>query len=107
MHNSIIFTLGVKSEQCERESLFAGFEVITAVVVKSSVFWYITLCSPLKVNRRFRGFHLLSRWFLAWLMLRHRRWRRRVSPKRRLTFNAIRGAISEKSELFSKVFCPR
>jgi hypothetical protein len=32
-----------------------GFEGLTAVVVKSSVFWDITLCSPLKVNRRFGG----------------------------------------------------
>jgi hypothetical protein len=32
-----------------------GFEVLTAVVMKSTVFWDITLCSPLKVNRRFGG----------------------------------------------------
>jgi hypothetical protein len=32
-----------------------GFEVLTAVVMKSSVFWDITPCSPLKVNQRFRG----------------------------------------------------
>jgi hypothetical protein len=32
-----------------------GFEVLTAVVVKSSVFWDITLCSPLQVNQRFGG----------------------------------------------------
>jgi hypothetical protein len=32
-----------------------GFEVIIAVVMKSSVFWDITPYSPLKVNRRFRG----------------------------------------------------
>jgi hypothetical protein len=30
-----------------------GFEVLTAVVMKGSIFWDITLCSPLKVNRRF------------------------------------------------------
>jgi hypothetical protein len=30
-----------------------GFEVLTAVVMKSSVFWDITPCSPLKVSRRF------------------------------------------------------
>jgi hypothetical protein len=28
----------------------AGFEVLTAVVMQISVFWDITLCSPLKVN---------------------------------------------------------
>jgi hypothetical protein len=29
-----------------------GFEVLTGVVMKSSVFWDITPCSPLKVSRR-------------------------------------------------------
>jgi hypothetical protein len=32
-----------------------GFEVLTAVVMKSTIFWDITPCSPLKVNWRFRG----------------------------------------------------
>jgi hypothetical protein len=32
---------------------FVGFEVLTAVVVKSSIFCDIKPCSPLKVNRRF------------------------------------------------------
>jgi hypothetical protein len=32
-----------------------GIEVLTAVVVKSSIFWDIMLCSPLKLNRRFGG----------------------------------------------------
>jgi hypothetical protein len=36
-----------------------GFEVLTAVVMKSSNFWDITPCSPLKVNRRFGGTCLL------------------------------------------------
>jgi hypothetical protein len=31
------------------------FEVVTAVVMKSPIFSYITLCSPLKVNGRFGG----------------------------------------------------
>jgi hypothetical protein len=30
-----------------------GFEILTAVVMKSSTFWDITLCSSLKVDRRF------------------------------------------------------
>jgi hypothetical protein len=29
------------------------FEVLTAVAMKSSIFWDVTPCSPLKVNRRF------------------------------------------------------
>jgi hypothetical protein len=36
-----------------------GFEVLTAVVMKSSSFWDITPCSPLKVSRRFGGKHRL------------------------------------------------
>jgi hypothetical protein len=34
-------------------------EVLTAVVMKSSIFWDITSCSPLKVNRRFGGTYRL------------------------------------------------
>jgi hypothetical protein len=72
---------------------FIGFEVLTAVIMKSTIFWDITPCSPLKVNRRFGGtyrLHLqgrkisrarnqresrwqagvLSRWFLAQLIFR-------------------------------------
>jgi hypothetical protein len=32
-----------------------GFEVLTGVVMKSTIFWDITPCSPLKVNWRFGG----------------------------------------------------
>jgi hypothetical protein len=32
---------------------YVGVEVLTGVVMKSTIFWDITLCSPLKVNRRF------------------------------------------------------
>jgi hypothetical protein len=32
---------------------YVGFEVLTTVVMKTAVFWDITPCSPLKVNRRF------------------------------------------------------
>jgi hypothetical protein len=57
--------------------LNVGVEVLTAVVMKGTIFWDITPCSPLKVNRRFGGtyllhlhgsvFHLLTRWFLLGL----------------------------------------
>jgi hypothetical protein len=43
---------------------YVGFEVLTAVVKESSIFWDITPCSPLKVNWSFRGtyrFHLQDR----------------------------------------------
>jgi hypothetical protein len=41
-----------------------GFEVLSAVVMKRTIFWDIAPCSPLKVNRRFGGtypFHLQGR----------------------------------------------
>jgi hypothetical protein len=37
----------------------AGFEVLTAVVMKSIIFWDITLCSPLSVDWRFGGTYRL------------------------------------------------
>jgi hypothetical protein len=33
-----------------------GFEVVAAVVMKSYILRDIVPCSPLKINRRFRGF---------------------------------------------------
>jgi hypothetical protein len=38
-----------------RQKQAVGFEVLIAVVVESSVFWDIALCSLLKVNQRFIG----------------------------------------------------
>jgi hypothetical protein len=37
----------------EKVISYIEFEVLTAVVMKSTIFWYITPCSPLKANRRF------------------------------------------------------
>jgi hypothetical protein len=45
--------------------IFVGFEVLTAVVMKSTIFWNITPCSPLKVNRR----ALLSTCFYSGLLI--------------------------------------
>jgi hypothetical protein len=39
---------------------FIGSDVLTAVVMKSSFFWDITLCSPLKVNRRFGLYSMIN-----------------------------------------------
>jgi hypothetical protein len=36
-------------------SLCVGFKVITTVFMKSCIFWNMTPCSPLRVNRRFRA----------------------------------------------------
>jgi hypothetical protein len=59
-------------------------------------------CNSLKVNRRF-GYspcHLLSRWFLAQLILRQLSWRGYAPPKRRFTFNWLQGVISQKKVPF-------
>jgi hypothetical protein len=40
--------------------MFVGFEVLTVVVMKSTVFWDIKPCSPLKVNRLPPAFMLVS-----------------------------------------------
>jgi hypothetical protein len=82
--------------------------MLTVVVVKSSVFWDIMLCSPLKVEQHFGGtcdLHIqgwrisLARnqceagikqtWFLDWFILRPRRWRLHVPPKCQFTFNKL------------------
>jgi hypothetical protein len=78
--------------------------------LKSDIFWDITPCSPLKVNRRFGGWcrlhlqssacHLLSRWFLALLILQTWKWRLYGAPKRRLTLNGLHSVISQKMILF-------
>jgi hypothetical protein len=39
----------------EHDTDIVGFEVLTKVVMKCTIFWYTIPCSPLKVNRRFRG----------------------------------------------------
>jgi hypothetical protein len=89
-------------------------EVLTAVFMKSSIYWDIMTCSPLKsthvseeyVTSIFRVEKAelclppASRWFLAWLILRPWRLRRYVLPKRRLTFNGLHGVTSQKIELF-------
>jgi hypothetical protein len=61
-----------------------GFEV----VMKSSIFWDITPCSLLEVNRRLsETYHL----------------RQHTSPKFRLLFNALRSAIPQTTELFKSL----
>jgi hypothetical protein len=73
-------------------------------VVMSSNFWDTTPCSPLKVNRRFRGpcrLHLQG-----WRISQGRNQckvesrQRQVPPKYRLAFNGLRGIIPQKTELF-------
>jgi hypothetical protein len=57
--------------------IFVGFEVLTAVIMKSTIFWDITPCSLLRVNRRFGGtycLHLQGR-RISWARSQHEsRW---------------------------------
>jgi hypothetical protein len=90
------------------------FEVLAAVFMKSTIFWDITPCSPLRVNRPFGGtycHHLQGRKnktskkpallatcfhgdFFIGLFSRPWWWRRYVSPKRPLTLNGLDGVIA-------------
>jgi hypothetical protein len=94
---------------------------LTAVVMKSTIFWDTTLCSPLKVSRRFGGSYHLH--FLGRRISRARnqglclppaftlvscaaysstqKMEAICSPNRRLTFNGLHGAISKKIVLFN------
>jgi hypothetical protein len=58
----------------------AGFEVLTAVVMKSTVFWDITPCSPLKVNRHFGGAYRLH---LKGRTISQARYQRKAGDKQR------------------------
>jgi hypothetical protein len=81
------------------------------VVIKSTIFWDRTPCSPLKVNRRFGGTYRLylqgrrvsrarNQCEISWQAEKFRRWRRYIPPKRRLTFNGLHGVISQKTVHF-------
>jgi hypothetical protein len=91
-----------------------GFEVFTAAVMKSIIFWDMTPCSPLSFNRRFGGtyrLHLQGRrnrfsktskraGGKQNLFLRSWRWKRYVPPKRRVeTQRTTRRLIPEDDTL--------
>jgi hypothetical protein len=82
-------------------AVFVEFEVVTKVVMKSFIFWHITPCSPLKVNRRFGGTyhpHLQSRRISRAENQRESRW------QADLTFNGLHGVISQMIVLFTAIF---
>jgi hypothetical protein len=98
---------------------FVRFEILTSVTMKE---FYITSCSPIKVNRSFwvtyvYCVHLQDRrisWatvfatcFLRWFVVRiiTRHWRRRqyAPPKRRLNFNELHVLICQKLILFMSI----
>jgi hypothetical protein len=43
----------------ERKSDFAGFQLLTALIMKSTIIWDMIPCSSLEVNRRFGGTYCL------------------------------------------------
>jgi hypothetical protein len=78
-----------------------GSEVLTTVVIKSTIFWDITPCSPFKVNQRLGGtyrLHLQGRRRSRARNQRESRWQ----AERRLTFNRLHGVISQKIVLSFK-----
>jgi hypothetical protein len=86
-----------------------GFEVLTAIFVKSLDFRDITPCSPLTVIRRSSSHHeerfllIVSSWYAAWLILRPWGRRRYILPKHRFSFNGLHGCISQKIGLFMDI----
>jgi hypothetical protein len=100
---------------------YKDFEVITAVVMKSSVFWDIPPCSPLKVDRRFGGTYRLYHQGRRMNQARNRRGNSSLlvtcfhaaflfdlflDPEDgddmilRLTFNWLHSVVSHKTELY-------
>jgi hypothetical protein len=74
---------------------------------KSTVFWDMSLCSMVKVNRHFAGIyhlhhHQVSCCYFAQLIWSWRQ-RRYVPSKRWLTINGLHGVISQKIELFISI----
>jgi hypothetical protein len=50
----------IRNEHPPKQSQEAGFEVLRAVFMKSTIFWDITPYSLLKVNRHFGGKYLIQ-----------------------------------------------
>jgi hypothetical protein len=94
--------------------LSSGFQGFLPKYWEFSIFWDITPCGPLKVNRRFGGIcrlHLQGRRISQAktsvkqvarraLILVPWRWKRNVPLKCRLTFNGLHGVITQKIEIF-------
>jgi hypothetical protein len=109
----------VKVSNFRHRLFYVGFEVLTAVVMKSTIFWDITPCSPLTVNRSFGGTYRLhvqgrknklnlffrpSSGSKNNLFFRPWRWKRYVPPRRPLTLNGLHGVISQNIVLITDYF---
>jgi hypothetical protein len=89
------------------------FEVLTAVVMNSSIFWDVMLCSWLKVSRRFGGIYRLHLRGRRISRTRNQREAsskkpgglfRHVPSKRQPAFNWLHGVISQEIEMFRNWF---
>jgi hypothetical protein len=69
-----------------------GFEVFTAVVMKSIIFWDMTPCSPLSFNRCFGGTYRL--------FFRVEEISSKNPASKQMTLNRLHGVISQKIMLF-------
>jgi hypothetical protein len=79
-----------------------GLEVLTAVVMKSSVFLDITPCSPLEVSQCFGGTYRLH---IQGRRINQARHQRAAGSKHCSTdFNELHGVISRKTELLIFMF---
>lgn len=85
-----------------KETSTCRIQDLTAVVMKSPIFWDIMLCGLLKVNWRFKETELYllhaSCYFLPWLILWPWRWMCHAPPKCWLTFNGPHNFISQKKK---------
>jgi hypothetical protein len=77
--------------------IILGFEVLTMVVLKSSVFWDIKPCSPLKVNH-------VSEEHVACISRVKKQVKQetcmKLAASKALTFNELHNVLSQKIELF-------
>jgi hypothetical protein len=74
---------------------YVGCEVLTALDIKSYIFWDTMPCSTLKINRHFR---ITFRLHLQGRRISQAIYRHEAGSKQSLTFNELHGVISQKIE---------
>jgi hypothetical protein len=91
----------LSSERTPRKDKeYAGFEVLTPVVMMISIFWDTRAYSPLKANRRLGGtcrLHLQG-WRVSQVRNQHEADNKIHSTKRRLAFNGLHALTLQNSE---------
>jgi hypothetical protein len=83
--------------------IISGFELLHAKLqqFRTWLFWGTWKDITHTIQHNQSGpCHLLSYWFLAWLILRPRRWSRHVPPNCRFTFSRLHGVLAQEIELF-------